>query len=95
MYSCYMGWHKVEHCSVACTLVLVYMSTRLEETVSEFRSIGRLSTMDREQHSTIPIQATMVLKLYVCLPSHRWRNYRITRHLWLKQKLAGNELKDG
>jgi len=46
-----VGWFRVERGGAACTLVLVYMSIRLSETVSEFRSIERRRTPDTVQHS--------------------------------------------
>jgi len=42
-----MSWFRVERSGAACTLVLVYMLTRLRKTVSEFRSVER----DSAQHS--------------------------------------------
>ena len=47
----HVGWFRVEHGGAACTLVLVYVSIRLSETVSEFRSIERHRTPDTVQHS--------------------------------------------
>jgi len=48
----HVGWFTVERSGAACTLVLVYVSIRLRETVSEFRSIERFSTADTVQHAT-------------------------------------------
>ena len=47
-----MGWFRVERCGAACTLVLVYVSIRLSETVSEFRSIERFRTQDTGHRTT-------------------------------------------
>jgi len=40
----HVGWFRVVRGGAACTLVLVYVSIRLSETVSEFRSIERFRT---------------------------------------------------
>jgi hypothetical protein len=45
----HVGWFRVESGGGVCTLVLVYVSIRLRETVSEFRSIERFSTADKVQ----------------------------------------------
>jgi len=45
----HVGWFRVESGGAVCTLVLVYVSIRLRETVSEFRSIERFSTADTVQ----------------------------------------------
>jgi hypothetical protein len=45
-----VGWFRVERGGAACTLVLVYVSIRLRERVSEFRSIERFSTAVTTQH---------------------------------------------
>jgi len=45
----HMGWFGVVCGRAASTLVLVYMSIRLREIVSEFRSIERFSTGDTTQ----------------------------------------------
>ena len=49
-----MGWFRVVCGGAACTLVLVYMSIRLRERVSEFRSIERFSTADTTQQVMSP-----------------------------------------
>jgi len=48
----HVGWLRVERGGAACTLVLVYVSIRLSETVSEFRSIERFRTQDTGHHTT-------------------------------------------
>jgi len=48
----HVGWFWVERGGAACTLVVVYMSIRLSETVSEFRSIQRFRTQDTGHRTT-------------------------------------------
>jgi hypothetical protein len=45
----HMGWFRIVSGGASCTLVLVYVSIRLRETVSEIRSIERFSTADTVQ----------------------------------------------
>jgi len=41
----HVGWFSVQCSRAACPLVLMYVSIRLRERVSEFRSIERFSTV--------------------------------------------------
>jgi hypothetical protein len=44
-----VGLFRVERGGAPCTLVLVYVTIRLRETVIEFRSIERFRTSDTVQ----------------------------------------------
>jgi len=56
-----VGWFRVERGGAACTLVLVYVSIRLSETVSEFRSIERFRTQDTGHRTTDHRSASIFL----------------------------------
>jgi len=50
----HVGRLRVVRGGAACTLVLVYVSIRLSERVSEFRSIERFRTQDTGHRTTTP-----------------------------------------
>lgn len=52
VYECtyHVGWFMIECGGAICTLVLVYMSMRLRETVSDFRSRVGFSTAVTVHH---------------------------------------------